>query len=260
MTRAGSRRSKGREPDADPSAPSGEAVSGDLFERLPEDDGARNVLIRQHRPLAVRIARRYAGHGEELEDLVQVATIGLIKAVDRFEPSREVRFSTYAAVTISGEVKRHFRDETWSTSVPRGAKEAALRARSVQEDAAQELGRAPTLGELADRSDLSEGRVRQGLEALASYKSFPLEAALTEDDVGCSREPADEDEGMELAEEWAELGPHVQQLPERERRILTLRYQEDLTQAEIGRREGMSQMHVCRILQRVEKGLRDAVA
>lgn len=262
MARTGSMRpTRGGEADADPRTRFEDALSGELFARLPEDDVARDTLIRRHRALAVGIARRYAGHGEEIEDLVQVATIGLIKAIDGFDPSRGVRFSTYAGVTISGELKRHFRDRTWSMSVPRGAKEAALRTRSVLEDSAQDLGRMPTVQELTDRSSLSEGKVREGLEALASYKAFPLEEAFNEDDdAGRSREPGDEEEGLELAEEWAELGPHVQRLPERERRILTLRYQEDLTQAEIGRLEGMSQMHVCRILQRVEGDLRDAVA
>lgn len=240
--------------------PVGEAPSEELFERLPWDDGARGTLIRRHRPLAVRIAVRYAGHGEELEDLVQIATLGLIKAVDGFDPARGVRFSTYAGATIVGEVKRHFRDGTWSVSVPRGAKEAALRTRSVLEDVAQSLGRSPTADELVVRSSLSPAKVRQGLEALASYRASSLDSALDDGDpVGRRREPADDDEGMDLAESWAELGPHLQRLSRRERRILALRYQEDLTQTEIGRREGVSQMHVSRILRRVEQDLREAV-
>lgn len=234
--------------------------TGELFGRLPEEE-ARDALIRRWRPLAIRIARRYSGHGEELEDLVQVATIGLIKAIDRFDPSRGVRFSTYGGAMISGEVKRHFRDRTWAMGVPRGAKEAALRTRRDLEDAAQSLGRTPTIGELVARSDLSERRILDGLEAMASYKPFSLDSALDDEDdvLGRSREPVGDDEGLEHAEEWAELGPHVQQLPERDRRILALRYQEDLTQSEIGRREGLSQMHVCRILRRVERDLREAV-
>lgn len=240
-----------------------DATAEHLFSRLPGDEAARNALIRRHRPLAVRIAIRYMGPGEELEDLVQVAMIGLIKAVDRFDPSRGVRFSTYAGSTIAGEVKRHFRDRTWSMRVPRGVKEAALRTRSVLEDTAQTLGRTPTLDELIGRSSLSEREVRDGLEALESYRPFSLDSAMDEDEdgvLGRSREPAVDDEGLALAEEWAELAPHLQGLSDRDRRILALRYQEDLTQAEIGRSEGISQMHVSRILQRVVGKLRGAVA
>lgn len=238
----------------------GEAPSEELFGRMPWDEAARNTLIRQNRPLAARIAARYAGHGEELEDLIQVAMIGLIKAVDRFDPSRGVRFSTYAGATVTGEIKRHFRDGTWSLSVPRGAKEAALRTRSALEDMAQSLGRNPTMEEVAARSNLTEAKVREGLDALASYNPSSLDVALDDGDpVGRSREPADDDEGMDQAEEWAELGPYLRRLSQRERRILALRYQEDLTQTEIGRHEGMSQMHVSRILRHVEGELREAV-
>lgn len=242
-------------------APSGEVGSEELFDRLPWDGTARNALIRRWRPLAIRIARRYSGQGEELEDLVQVATIGLIKAIDRFDPSKGVRFSTYGGATISGEVKRHFRDRTWSMGVPRGAKEAALRTRSVLEDAAQSLGRTPTIAELVAGSTLSEPRILEGLEALASYRPFSLDSALDDEDgvLGRRREVSGSDEELELAEEWAELAPHLQRLSERDRRVLGLRYQEDLTQAEIGRREDMSQMHVSRLLRRVERELREAV-
>lgn len=238
----------------------GEASSEELFGRVSWDETARGTLIRRNRPLAARIAARYAGHGEELEDLIQVAMIGLIKAVDRFDPSRGVRFSTYAGATITGEIKRHFRDGTWSVSVPRGAKEAALRTRSALEDLAQSLGRTPTTDEVAARSNLSEAKVRDGLEALASYNPSSLDVAFDDEGpFGRGREPADDDEGMDQAEEWAELVPYLRRLSQKERRILALRYQEDLTQTEIGRHEGMSQMHVSRILRNVEGGLREAV-
>lgn len=187
--------------------------------------------------------------------------IGMIKAVDRFDPSRRVRFSTYAHATITGEIKRHFRDDTWSLTVPRGAKQAALRTRSALEEAAQSLGRAPTLDELVAWSSLPKRTVLDALEALKSYRPSSLDSSPGGEDAprGRSRETAEVDDGLALAEEWAELAPHLQRLSERERRVLALRYQEDLTQAEIGRQEGLSQMHVCRLLQRVEGELREAV-
>jgi RNA polymerase sigma-B factor len=227
----------------------GELTDDELFARLPEDTSAREELLVRNRPLAEYLARRFLGRGEAMEDLAQVAWMALLKAIDRFDPKREVQFSTFATVTIVGELKRHLRDRGWAVRVPRRLQELGLRINKVLPELAQELGRSPTVSELAVATDLEEDEVLEAMEASQAYAADSLDAP-----VGGSEERATaytlgaEDERLALMEGWATVAPVIEQLPPRERRILYLRFFEDRTQTEIAEEIGISQMHVSRLL------------
>lgn len=231
----------------------------ELFARLPDDTSARDRLVELYLPLAQYLARRFDGRGERLEDLTQVASIGLIKAIDRFDPSRDVQFSTYATVTIVGELKRHFRDKGWAIRVPRRLQEVALRINGVVPELSQELGRSPTIAELALRSQASEEEVLDAMEAAQAYSTTSLDTPFGENDPAPVDVLGSEDPSLELLETWTSVAPALRELPRRERTILYLRFFRGLTQSEIATEVGVSQMHVSRILAQTLQRLRESV-
>lgn len=223
------------------------------------DAASREQLVAAHLGLAEYLARRFANRGEPLDDLVQVASLGLIKAVDRFDPERGVEFSTYATHTIVGELKRHFRDKGWAIRAPRRMQELYLRLGKVVGTLGQELGRSPTIAELAAEVKVSEEEVLEALEAGQAYRSTSLDApAGNEEGETLGTRLGEEDPSLEDAESRATLSPLLAQLPPRERLILHLRFFEGLTQSEIATRLGISQMHVSRLLARSVAQLRSA--
>jgi RNA polymerase sigma-B factor len=215
------------------------------------DPTLREELVGIHLPLVEYLARRFRNRGEPLEDLVQVGTIGLLKAIDRFDLQREVEFSTYATPTIVGELKRHFRDKGWAVRVPRRLQELNLSLNKVVAELSQEIGRSPTISEIAAKVRLSEEEVLEGLDTSNAYAVVSLDApAGGEDAPSVSEHIGSEDESLEALEYRAALGPLIAELPERERRILYLRFFRGMTQSQIAARLGISQMHVSRLLNR----------
>lgn len=236
-----------------------DARSAELFAGAVEDPKAREELVALYYPLVEYLARRFRGRGEPLEDLTQVASIGLLKAIDRFDPERGVKFSTYATPTIVGELKRHFRDKGWAMRVPRRLQEIGLQMRAVVADCYQELGRSPTVAEIAERSGLSEEEVLEGMETIHAYTVASLDAPTDEEGTTSLGKLGAEDETLEMLEGWANVGPVLRQLPERERMILYFRFVRGMTQGEIAQHLGMSQMHVSRLLSRTLHALRQAI-
>ena len=234
-----------------------------LLERLHRDgdQAAREALVQRFLPLARQLARRYQHGGEQLDDLVQVASLGLLKAIDRFDPARETAFSSFAVPTILGELKRHFRDKGWSVRVPRDLQELAVRVDRVSDELGRELGRAPTLAEIAQRTGSSHEQVLEAREAAAAYRAVSLDRSRDEEDEsdGAMGEAVGaEDPGFGLAEDSATVQRLMRVLSDREREVLRLRFAEDLTQSEIGVRVGVSQMHVSRLIRQAVSRLREA--
>jgi RNA polymerase sigma-B factor len=236
-----------------------------LFTRLvelPEGDAERaairDQLVRMHLPLVEYLARRFRNRGEPLDDLVQVATIGLIKSVDRFDPERGVEFSTYATPTIVGEIKRHFRDKGWAIRVPRRLQELKLSLTKATSELSQSLGRSPTVAEIAAHLQMSEEEVLEGLESANAYSAVSLDAPDSGDDEAPA--VADtlgvQDESLEGVEYRESLKPLLERLPPREKRILLLRFFGNMTQSQIAIELGISQMHVSRLLARTLAQLR----
>ncbi len=230
-----------------------------LFARLPDDPSARDEVIELYTPLARYLARRFEGRGEPLDDLIQVAMLGLINAVDRFDPSRDVRFSTYASVTVVGELKRHFRDKGWAVRVPRRLQEFGLNIGRAIAELSQELGRSPTVPELGERTGLSEEEVLEAMEAASAYTAQSLDAPVDEDGTTTLERLRDDDDSLDRMIGWASVAPAIRTIPPRERRILYLRFFHGHTQSEIARELGMSQMHVSRLLARSLQALRETV-
>jgi RNA polymerase sigma-B factor len=223
------------------------------------DGAVRDELVSAHLGLAEYLARRFANRGEPLDDLVQVASLGLIKAVDRFDPERGVEFSTYATHTIVGELKRHFRDKGWAIRAPRRMQELYLQLGKVVGTLSQELGHSPTIAELAAEVEVSEEEVLEALEAGQAYRSASLDAPMgNEEGETLGAHLGEEDVSMADVESRATLSPLLAQLPPRERLILHLRFFEGLTQSEIATRLNISQMHVSRLLARSVSELRNA--
>ncbi len=224
------------------------------------DPALRDKLVSSYLGLAEYLARRFANRGEPLDDLVQVASLGLVKAVDRFDPERGVEFSTYATHTIVGELKRHFRDKGWAIRAPRRMQELYLRLGKVVATLGQELGRSPTIAELAGEVEVSEEEVLEAMEAGQAYRFASLDAPAGGDAEGESLGSRFGDLDPELAgaEQRATLSPLLSRLPQREQLILHMRFFEGLTQSEIARRLGISQMHVSRLLARSVAQLREA--
>jgi RNA polymerase sigma-B factor len=225
------------------------------------DESAREALVGRFLPLARQLARRYQRGGEQLDDLVQVASLGLLKAIDRFDPARETAFSSFAVPTILGELKRHFRDKGWSVRVPRDLQELAVRVDKTADEMARELGRAPTPAQLAERTGITVEQVLEAREASAAYRAVSLDRPRTEeDDEGESYADAVgvEDPGFRVAEDAATIERLMRVLSDREREVLRLRFEEDLTQSEIGERVGVSQMHVSRLIRQSVARLREA--
>jgi RNA polymerase sigma-B factor len=233
--------------------------TAELFSRLPDDAAAREDLVLIYQPLAEYLARKFAGRGEAVEDLIQVASIGLLNAIDRFDTGREVQFPTYAAVTIVGELKRHFRDKGWSVRVPRRLQEVGLRVNRVLGELWQELGRSPTVAEIAMKLELPEEQILEAMEAMQAYSTTSLDAPIGEDGLTHGDMLPQEDDSLELLESWASVGPMLRELPQRERRILYLRFFKGLTQTEIAEQLGISQMHVSRLLSQTLAQLRGAI-
>jgi RNA polymerase sigma-B factor len=219
---------------------------------------ARDGMVALHMPLVEHLARRFRNRGEPYDDLVQVATIGLIKAVDRFDSDRGVEFSTYATPTILGEIKRYFRDKGWAIRVPRRLQELRLSLTAATAELTQELGRAPTVAELSDRLGLAPDLVIEGLESANAYNTLSLDAPdQNEADATTVLDGlGGEDEALESVEYRESLKPLLAQLETREKRILTLRFFRGMTQSQIAEEIGISQMHVSRLLARTLTELR----
>jgi RNA polymerase sigma-B factor len=224
------------------------------------DLSAREELVERFLPLARQLARRYQRQNEPLDDLMQVASMGLVKAIDRFDPGRGTAFSTYAVPTILGELKRYFRDSGWAVHVPRGMQERVMKLDQASQELHRRLGRSPSASELAEELDLTSEEVLEAMEAASAYDAISLEEQRSESSD--SQEPtyADslgtEEERYELVEYGATIAPTMKALSERERLILHLRFVEDLTQSEIADRIGVSQMHVSRLIRRALARLR----
>ena len=224
-----------------------------------DDQAARDALVERFLPLATRLARRYHGGGEPLEDLVQVASMGLLKAVDRFDPARGTAFSSFAVPTIAGELKRYFRDKRWSVRVPRDLQELAMRVDRATNRLVQELGRAPTAAEIAQDVGVSIEQVLEAREAAAAYRAESLDRSFDDDQDGTRvvDRLGGDDPGYRQAESSATVESIMSILSDREREILRLRFVEDLTQSEIGDRVGLSQMHISRLLRQAVARLRE---
>ncbi|MFI1000137.1 RNA polymerase sigma factor SigF [Streptomyces galbus] len=241
------------------------ALSRTLFERLealeegtPEYSYVRNTLVELNLALVKFAASRFRSRSEPMEDIIQVGTIGLIKAIDRFELSRGVEFPTFAMPTIIGEIKRFFRDTSWSVRVPRRLQELRLDLARAGDELAQALDRAPTVAELAERLGLSHDEVVEGMSASNAYTAASLDAQAEENDTEGTL--ADrigyEDHGLEGIEYVESLKPLIAELAPRDRTILSLRFVANMTQSEIGDELGISQMHVSRLLSRTLVRLR----
>jgi RNA polymerase sigma-B factor len=214
------------------------------------DERARTLLIEQHLPLVRSLAARYAGRGEQLDDLIQVGSIGLIKAADRFDLDRGVEFKTYAIPTILGELKRHFRDKGWAVSVPRRLKELSLRLNRLVSELGGSLGRSPTVAELAAAAGVEEEEVVEALEAGRAYRAAISLSTPDDSDDGIDPVAAlgGDDPGYATCEDRILVQPALAKLAEREREIVRLRFQHGLTQSQIAAEVGVSQMHVSRLI------------
>jgi RNA polymerase sigma-B factor len=249
-------------PQAAPrTAPATQEDTRELFLRWQRDGDApaRDALVRRFMPLARSLARRYGRSSEPFEDLLQVASLGLLKALDRYDVDRGHSFASFAVPTILGEMRRYFRDSGWAVHVPRGAQERALKVRDAQERLANEHGRAPTVNQLAEYLEFDTEEAIDALQALQSYETLSLDAPRpgTEGDVVSYGDAMGaEDERFELVELDATLSAVLRHIAPRERLILQMRFIEDLTQTEIAERVGISQMQVSRLLRRSLEQLR----
>jgi RNA polymerase sigma-B factor len=244
------------------------ALSKTLFKRLESlEEGThdysyvRNTLVELNLALVKFAASRFRSRSEPMEDIIQVGTIGLIKAIDRFELSRGVEFPTFAMPTIIGEIKRFFRDTSWSVRVPRRLQELRLDLAKAGDELAQQLDRAPTVGELAERLGISNDEVVEGMAASNAYTASSLDAQPEEDDSegALADRIGYEDHDLEGIEYVESLKPLIAELPSRDRQILSLRFVANMTQSEIGDELGISQMHVSRLLSRTLVRLRKAL-
>jgi RNA polymerase sigma-B factor len=224
---------------------------------------AREQLIEQYMSLVRSLARRYSYRGEPLEDLVQIGAIGLIKAIDRFDLERGVELTTYATPNIIGEIKRHFRDKGWSVRVPRGLQELNVQLSKLVEQLTVQLGRSPTIPELAKGAGVEEELVLEALESGRAYTSLSLSVGGgggNEDDLDPLESLGTEEHQYEVSEDRAVLAPGFKVLDERERKILQLRFFEGLTQSQIAQQVGISQMHVSRLIRRSLEKIRETIA
>jgi RNA polymerase sigma-B factor len=242
------------------SAP-GAAGAGQMFDgcRRYGDRRSRDALIERFLPLARKLARRYAASNEPYDDLVQVASLGLVKAAERYDPGRGYAFSSFAVPTIVGELKRYFRDTGWALHVDRGAQERARRISDAQQRISSSKGRPPTVGELSEFLECSSEEVVEGLQAAEAYDTISLDAPRSgggEEAISRLEAIGDEDQRLSSVDDQATIFAAAQHLPQRERQILYLRFGEDLTQTEIADRLGVSQMQVSRLLRRSLQRLR----
>ena len=235
-----------------------------LLRRYHEDGdlAAREELIEQYLSLVRSLARRYSYRGEQLEDLVQIGCIGLIKAIDRFDIDRGVELTTYATPNIIGEIKRHFRDRGWSVRVPRGLQELNVQVSRLIEELTVQLGRSPTIPELAKAAAVEEEEVLEALESGRAYSSLSLStgAGDEEGELDPLESIGTEEHEYEVSEDRAVLAPGFRVLDDRERKILHLRFFEGLTQSQIAHQVGISQMHVSRLIRRSLEKIRQEIA
>ncbi len=246
-------------------SPQADAATPELFDRYrrSRDPELREQLIMAHLNLVRYLARKFANRGEPLEDLIQVGTIGLINAIDRFDPERGIRFATYATPTIVGEIRRHFRDRGWAVKVPRRLQELSLAATKAAERLTQSLDRSPTIAELAEYLDVEESQALEALELGEMYELPSLDQDLggedSEDSSGgvLADYVGQVDDELEKFEHRARLVEAIKGLPEREREIIRLRFFENLSQTKVAKRLKISQMHVSRLQQRAIKRLRE---
>jgi RNA polymerase sigma-B factor len=246
-----------------PAPGSPEAPDRELLRRYHElgDVSAREQLVERHLPLVRSLARRYAGRGESLEDIEQVGAIGLIKAIDRYELARDVALTTYATPNVVGEIKRHFRDRGWTIRIPRALQELNVKMSGAVERLTVSLGRSPTIAELATELDATPEQVLEAVEAGSAYSPVSLSASPgTEDDLDLMEVIGEEDSGFARTDERASLEPALGELPERERHILRMRFEEGLTQTQIADRVGLSQMHVSRLIRRSLEDVRQSLS
>ena len=236
-----------------------------LLRRYHEDGDlqAREQLIEQYMSLVRSLARRYSYRGEQLDDLVQIGAIGLIKAIDRFDLDRGVELTTYATPNIIGEIKRHFRDKGWSVRVPRGLQELNVQLSRLVEQLTVQYSRSPTIPELAKAAGVEEELVLEALESGRAYTSLSLSVGGgggDDDDLDPLESLGTEEHQYEVSEDRAVLAPGFKALDERERKILQLRFFEGLTQSQIAQQVGISQMHVSRLIRRSLEKIRETIA
>jgi RNA polymerase sigma-B factor len=223
---------------------------------------AREQLIERYMSLVRSLARRYSYRGEQLEDLVQIGAIGLIKAIDRFDLDRGVELTTYATPNIIGEIKRHFRDKGWSVRVPRGLQELNVQLSRLIEQLTVQLGRSPSIPELAKAAQVQEEEVLEALESSRAYTSLSLSSGASSDEdeeLDPLESIGTEEPQYEISEDWTVLAPGLRVLDPRERAILHLRFFKGLTQSQIAQQIGISQMHVSRLIRRSLQKIRDEV-
>jgi RNA polymerase sigma-B factor len=226
------------------------------------DQTVREELVQRFMPLARRLAARYRGDREPLDDLVQVASLGLVKALDRFDPRRGVAFSSYAVPTILGELKRHFRDRGWSVRVPRDLQERIAHVDRAIAELPGKLGRAPSVNEIADRLEVGPEEVLEAMEAGQAHHAMSLDAQAQKEDgegIPLTERLGGSDPAFDTVEYGAAITDALESLSERDRTVLHLRFIEDMTQTEIADRVGVSQMHVSRILRSAVERLRGEV-
>jgi RNA polymerase sigma-B factor len=231
-----------------------------LLRRYHEDGDlqAREQLIERYMSLVRSLALRYSSRGEQLEDLVQIGAIGLIKAIDRFDLDRDVELATYATPNIIGEIKRHFRDKGWAVRVPRGLQELNVRLSRLVEQLTVQLARSPTIADLAKEAGVEEEEVVEALESGRAYSTLSLSAG-DDDNPDLLESIGTEERQYEVSEQRAVLAPGFRVLEERERRILKLRFFDGLTQSQIAQRIGISQMHVSRLIRRSLQQMREEI-
>jgi RNA polymerase sigma-B factor len=224
------------------------------------DQEARERVLVEMMPLVRALASRYAGRGEPLEDLVQVGSVGLIKAVDRFDVDRGVEFASYGVPTIVGEIRRHFRDKAWAMHVPRRLKELSVRLSRLLDELTAELGRSPTIAELAEEAGVEEEDVVDALDSAQAYSTRSLDARFDEDgDESLGDRLGTEEHGYVDVEDGSVVSAGLEALDERERRIVELRFFEEMTQSQIAAELGISQMHVSRLLRRALGSMRGRI-
>ena len=238
-----------------------------LVAELEPDDprriAARDEIVTMHLPLAAFLARRFRDRGESIDDLTQVATIGLLKAVDRFEPERGVEFSTFATPTVVGEIKRHFRDKGWAIRVPRRLQELRIAISRATAELGQSTGRSPTVAELAAHLGVTEEEILEGLESAQAYATLSLDATVgdgSEEGASLADTLGAHDPKLAEVEARQTVDPLLGSLPPRERSIVQMRFYENMTQAQIAERVGISQMHVSRLLAKSLAQMRTSLA
>ena len=238
-------------------------ITRELFRKYKEegDEDARDQLVMNHLNLVRYLASKFMNRGEQLDDLIQVGTIGLIKAIDRFDPNRGLEFTTYATPTIMGEIKRHFRDKGWSVRVPRRLQELSTRVSQITDELTTELHRSPSVAEIAERAGASVEEVLEAMESSSAYSSVPLEGGGEDDDTpSVIDQYATEDSELNATDDRMLLEGIIDDFSSREKEIIRLRFEDGYTQAEIAEKLGISQVQVSRLLRRTLARMHDKIA